>query len=154
MLTSLDKRVIARLQEDLPLTRTPYADLAKELGMTEDELLSRLQWFKETVMLRRVGAVLSHRRAGYTGNVLCAWRVPADQVEEAGRLMASFPQASHVYQRPVYPDWPYNIYTMIHGRSRQECEAVVEEIAQKTGIKEYALLYSVKEFKKSSMKYF
>ncbi len=153
-MTSLDKRIIAQLQENLPLTRAPYAELAQELGITEDELLSKLQEFKAKGMLRRVGAVLSHRRAGYTGNVMCAWRVSVDKVEETGRLMASFPQASHVYQRPVYPDWPYNMFTMIHGRSRQECEAVVEEIAQKTGIKDYALLYSIREFKKSSMKYF
>ncbi len=154
MLTSLEKSIIAHLQANLPLTPCPYADLAKELGITEDKLLSKLKEFKEKGLLRRVGAVLFHHRAGYTVNVMCAWLVPADKVEEAGRLMASLPRVSHVYQRPVYPDWPYNLFSMIHGRSRQECETVVAEIAQKTGIKEYALLYSIREFKKSSMKYF
>jgi DNA-binding Lrp family transcriptional regulator len=154
MLTDLDKKIIARLQGELPLTLTPYADLARELGMAEEALLARLGEFKAQGVLRRLGAVLYHYRTGYSANGMCAWRVPPDRVEEAGQIMASFPQASHVYQRPVYPDWPYNLFTMLHGRTREELENVAREIAALTGIADYTILYSTREFKKASMRYF
>lgn len=154
MLSAREKAIISRLQKDLPASLTPYADLARELEMEEEELLSIIADFKREGILRRLGVALYHRNVGYTANAMVVWQVPPDRVEEAGLIMASFPQASHVYQRPVYPDWPYNLFTMLHGNSREECEDTAARIAAKTDIQDYLLLYSLREFKKTSIKYF
>ncbi len=154
MLTSQEKEIVSRLQGDLPLSPTPYADLAEELGIEEGELLNKIKEFKEKGILRRVGTILRHHRIGFTANGMCAWEVPLQKTEEIGKIMATFSQASHVYQRPTYPDWPYSLFTMLHGRSKEECEEVAREISEKTGIKDYILLYSTREFKKTSMNYF
>ncbi len=154
MLTDLDKKIITRLQDDLPLTLDPYGVLARELGVDEDDLLNILQQLKAKGILRRMGAILYHHSAGYKANGMVAWRVPQERVEEVGELMASFPQASHVYQRPVYPDWPYNLFTMLHGKNREEVEETSKEISTRTAIPDYTILYSLREFKKVSMRYF
>lgn len=153
-LTDLDKKIIARLQEDLPLCLTPYAAVAAEVGMTEEELLRKIAAYLEAGLLRRIGAILRHHLAGYDANAMCGWKVPPERVEEVGRVMGSFPQASHVYQRPTYPDWPYNLFTMLHGRSDEELELTAREMSARTGICDYTLLYSTREFKKTSMNYF
>ena len=154
MFSSLEKSIISLLQGDLPLIPTPYADMASELGIGEELLLAKIKEFKEKGIVRRIGAILYHQRAGYNANSMCAWEVPPERVDEVGGIMATFPQASHVYQRPTSHDWPYNLFTMIHGRTRQECEAVSRDISRKTGIGNYILLYSTREFKKTSMEYF
>ncbi len=154
MLSPQEKKIISLLQRDIPLTPQPYADLASELELEEEFVLAKLKEFKERGILRRIGAVLYHQRAGYEANSMCAWQVPAVRVDEVGKIMATFPQASHVYERPTYDDWPYNLFTMIHGRNREECEAVASEISGKTGIDDYIFLYSTREFKKASMDYF
>lgn len=154
VISLLDKSIISLLQGDIPLTPTPYAHMASELGIEEELLLTKIKEFKEKGILRRIGAILYHQQAGYTANSMCAWQVPTERIVEVGRIMAAFPQASHVYQRPTYDDWPYNIFTMIHGHSRDECVAVARDISRKTGIKHYILLHSLREFKKVSMEYF
>lgn len=153
-LSELDKKIIARLQGDLPLVETPFAHLAKDLGITEEELLERVQSYLDAGIMRRLGTILRHHLAGYVVNAMCCWAVPADRVEEVGQIMASFKEASHVYQRPTYPDWPYNLFTMLHAKSHEELEKVAAEISARTGIKEYRLLYSTREYKKTSMEYF
>lgn len=104
--------------------------------------------------MRRFGAILHHRKAGFSSNVMVVWVVPDDKCEEAGKVMASFPQVSHCYKRTPLVQWPYNMYTMIHGQTKEECETVVSDISRITGIYEFELLYSTKELKKTSMKYF
>lgn len=150
----LEKRIISLLQGDIPLTPTPYTDMALMLGIEEELLLAKIKEFKEKGILRRIGAILYHQEAGYAANSMCAWKVPPERVSEVGEIMATFSQASHVYQRPTYDDWPYNLFTMIHGRTRDECEKVSREISLKTGIEDYILLDSKREFKKVSMEYF
>ncbi len=154
MISDLDKKIVSYFQGDIPLTLTPYEDLAREIGITEEELLDRLAALETKGVLRRVGALLAHYRAGYSSNGMCAWRVPLDRVEEAGRIMASFPQASHVYQRPVYSDWPFNLFSMLHGTNREEVEGVAREMSKRTGISDYTILYSTREFKKAGMRYY
>ncbi len=154
MLSALEKRIVSCLQGDLPVTLTPYADVAKELAIEEEMLLAKVKELEERGILRRVGAVLHHREAGFTANGMCAWRVPQERCSEVGRIMALDSRASHVYQRPTYPDWPYSVFTMLHAKSREECEAYARELSEKTGVRDYILLYSVREFKKASMKYF
>ncbi len=154
MLSELEKKIISHLQGDLPVSLQPYADVAKELALDEEVLLRKLRELKARGILRRVGALLHHREAGFSANGMCAWRVSKERCEEVGEIMASDPRASHVYLRPTYPDWPYNLFTMLHAKDREECEACARELSKRTGVIDYLMLYSVREFKKASMKYF
>jgi siroheme decarboxylase len=153
-LTELDKKVISRLQRDLPLEPRPYAAVAAGVGISEEELLQKIEGYLADGTMRRFGTILRHHKAGYAANAMCGWNVPASQVEKVGAIMASFIEASHVYQRPTYPDWPYNLFTMLHGKTKEELERTAQEISHSTGIADYKLLYSTKEFKKTSMNYF
>ncbi len=153
-LTDLDVAVVRALQEDLPLTRRPFRNLAESIGLSEDGLLAHAAYLMETGRMRRFAGILYHRQAGFKANPMVVWAVPEDQVMEVGRTMATFSAVSHCYQRPTYPDWPYNVFTMIHGRSIRECEAVIQAISEATGIREYKLLYSSKEYKKVRLRLF
>ena len=154
LLTDLDKKIIARLQGDLPLQAEPFAAIAAEVGITESQLLEKLEAYLTAGVMRRLGTILRHHQAGYSANAMVGWAVPAELVEKVGNLMATFSAASHVYLRPSYPDWPYNLFTMLHGKSAEELEKTAAEISERTGITDYKLLYSTREFKKTSMKYF
>ena len=109
---------------------------------------------KSQKALRRVAAILFHRRAGFSANGMGVWNVPEERIMELAPRMASFQGISHCYQRPTYPDWPYSVFTMAHGRSKEECDAILDSIAEATGIGERATLYSSTEFKKVRMLYF
>lgn len=154
MLSCLDKSIIRRVQEDLPLVPEPYKEIARELGITEDELMNKIKEFCSSGIIRRFGTIVNHRNIGFTSNAMVVWIVPEDLIEVACKIMISFPQVSHCYQRPTFPKWPYNVFTMIHGQSNQECERIAKEIASAINIENYNLLYSTKELKKVSMKYF
>jgi siroheme decarboxylase len=149
-----DIALVRALQKDLPLTEHPFAGAAVSLGISEDQLVRAAQELQARGLMRRFAAVLRHRHAGYSANGMGVWIVPEGEVERAGRIMASFREVSHCYQRPSYPDWPYNLFTMIHGVSREDCEGVARRIAEKVGIADYRLLYSLKEYKKVRVKYF
>ena len=153
-LTNLDKTIIARLQGDLPVAKDPFGAIATEVGLTTDELLKKVNGYLESGVMRRLGTILRHHQAGFTANAMCAWVVPSERVEEVGEVMATFREASHVYLRPTYPDWPYNLFTMLHGKSQTDLEAIAQAISARTGISDYELLYSTREFKKTSMNYF
>jgi siroheme decarboxylase len=153
-LEELDIAVIKALQGDLPVVPEPYAPTADELGLSQEQLLAHLESMQERRALRRVAAILFHRRAGYSANGMGVWRVPEEQILEFGPLMASFRGISHCYQRPTYADWPYSVFTMAHGRSKDECDAILDSIEERTGIGERATLYSSTEFKKIRLLYF
>jgi siroheme decarboxylase len=153
-LSELDIEVIRALQGDLPVTPEPYRPAADELGLPVERLLSHLESMQERRALRRVAAILFHRRAGYSANGMGVWRVPEARILDLGPKMASFRGISHCYQRPTYADWPYSVFTMAHGRSKEECDAILDSIAEGTGIEERATLYSSTEFKKIRLLYF
>ncbi|HEY3418185.1 MAG TPA: AsnC family transcriptional regulator [Armatimonadota bacterium] len=153
MLNALDRRIISRLSGDIGEGRYPFAELAAEIGITEVELLKRLKDFQERGILRRFGAILRHQAAGISANGMSVWSVPDADAERLGTLMAGFPEVSHCYQRPRMPHWPYNLFAMIHGRSEEECRAVADRIAAATGLSDYKILFSIHEFKKTSMAY-
>jgi DNA-binding Lrp family transcriptional regulator len=153
-LEELDVAVIKTLQGDLPVVSEPYAPAAQELGISQDDLLGHLESMQERRALRRVAAILYHRRAGYSANGMGVWRVPEERILELGPLMASFRGISHCYQRPTYEDWRYSVFTMAHGRSKEECDAILDSIQERTGIGERATLYSSTEFKKIRLLYF
>jgi siroheme decarboxylase len=150
----LDISVIRTLQGDMPVVEEPYADAAAVVGLTQERFLDHLAGMQERGLLRRVAAILYHRRAGFSANGMGVWKVPEEQILDTGRTMAAVRGISHCYQRPTYEDWPYSVFTMAHGRSKEECDAVLDSIAERTGIRERATLYSSTEFKKIRLLYF
>lgn len=142
------------VQQDLPVVSEPFAALVEGTSLSVERLLELIDGFLANQQMRRYAAVLRHRRAGYRANAMAVWVVPADRMAEVGPQMASFKAVSHCYERPTYPDWPYSVFTMIHGRHADECEAVAAAIAEATGINDYAMLYSTKEYKKTRVRYF
>ena len=153
-LSELDVAVIRATQGPMEVSPEPYASAAAELGMAQERLLDHLEGMRERRALRRVAAILFHRRAGFSANGMGVWRVPEERVMELGPRMASFRGISHCYQRPTYPDWPYSLFTMAHGRSKDECDAILDSIADDTGIEDRRTLYSSTEFKKIRLLYF
>ncbi|MGH2856517.1 MAG: Lrp/AsnC family transcriptional regulator [Solirubrobacteraceae bacterium] len=149
-----DRAVIRALQGDMPVIPEPYAPAATELGIGQDKLLAHLDGMRERRLLRRVAAILFHRRAGFSANGMGVWKVPDERIMKLGMRMASFRGISHCYERPTYADWPYSVFTMAHGRSKEECDAILDSIASDTGITERATLYSSTEFKKIRLLYF
>ena len=154
MLSAIDRKIVRALQGDFPLVAEPYKELAKEAGVSEEEFLSRVKAMAAEKKIRKMGAVLRHREIGYGANALCVWRVPEGMMDEAAKIMSRHSAVSHCYDRDTGKDWPYNLYTMIHAKSREECEKIVEELSALTGISDRLLLYSKKEWKKTGMKYF
>lgn len=154
ILDDLDRKVIGLIQGDIPLERRPFASMAKKAGVTEKQFVRRVKDLKKRSILRRFGATLRHQEAGLSSNAMVAWFVPDGRVEEAGNILARFQEVTHCYQRKPQRDWHYNLYTMIHGRNRDQCRRIAEEMSHLTNIKDYELLFSEKEFKKTSMEYF
>jgi siroheme decarboxylase len=149
-----DIAVIRALQGDMPVIPEPYAPAADELGIDQMKLLEHLEGMKERKLLRRVAAILFHRRAGFSANGMGVWKVPQGEELDYGKRMAAYRGISHCYQRPTYADWPYSVFTMAHGRSKEECDAILDAIAADTGVEERATLYSSTEFKKIRLLYF
>jgi DNA-binding Lrp family transcriptional regulator len=149
-----DVAVIRALQGDMPVVPEPYAPAAAKVRLTQERFLDHLEGMRERRLLRRVAAILYHRRAGFSANGMGVWKVPEDRITELGPRMAAFRGISHCYQRPTYEDWPYSIFTMAHGRSKEECDAILDAIAGETGITGRATLYSSTEFKKVRLLYF
>jgi DNA-binding Lrp family transcriptional regulator len=145
----VSRKIILALSEPLPLVARPYEAAARPLGIEEGDLLSAVRSLKKKGVIRRVGAVLGHRSAGLRANALIGWRVPARHMEHAGKVMAGFNEVSHCYARCAYPHWPYNLYTMVHARSKRECRAVIRAMAEKSGMTGHKIFFTVREFKKT-----
>lgn len=153
--TEQERAILRIVQKNLPDCLEPYAAIAHEVGCTEKEVLSLLRDLKKNGAIRRFGASLKHQKAGFTHNAMVAWIVSEDSVEALGAFAAKHPMISHCYYRPSpVKDWPYELYTMIHGQKPDDCEAVIKELQQHPGFNEYAILESIKELKKTSMVYF
>jgi DNA-binding Lrp family transcriptional regulator len=153
-LTDLEVAAITVVQDDLPLTERPFAGYGERIGCDEATVLELLRSFKERKLMRRFAAVMNHRTAGFKANAMGVWAVPEERLDDVGPQMAGFALVSHCYRRPTYDDWPYSVFTMVHGKNAKECEATIAAIHAETGIDEYALLWSVKEYKKTRVRYF
>ena len=156
-LTDIEISAIRALQRDLPLIEEPFHNIAEKYGegLTQNELFEMARDFQARGVMRRYSAVLRHRSAGFSANAMGVWVIPDERMEEIGNMMAEYAAVSHCYQRPAYPpDWPFNMFSMVHGRSVEECESVLDDISRKAGISDYAKLYSTREYKKVRVKYF
>ena len=152
--SEFDIRVIRELQEDLPMATRPFDEMAERLGISIEELFGIAAEFQQRTIMRRYSAVLHHRKAGFRANGMGVWKVPPEKSEEVGQKMAANPAVSHCYERPTFSDWPYNHFTMIHAISKEGCEEVAREISKTTGITDYLMLYSTREYKKTRVRYF
>jgi DNA-binding Lrp family transcriptional regulator len=154
MLTDLEKKIIASIQEDMAITERPYLEISEKLGIPEETLLETLQSLCGRGIIRRFGATLRHQKTGFTANAMAAWQVAENRVEEVGSRLASFKQVSHCYRRNPTNGWPFNLYTMIHANDEESCRQTARKMSKETGVENYSLLFSRKELKKTSMVYF
>jgi len=152
--SDLEKRVILALQRDLEITSRPFLELAEQVGVSEEEFLAAVQSLMEQGYIRRFGATLRHQLSGYAANALVTWAVPPRDIKRVGRLLSRHPEVSHCYHREPAPGWPYNLYTMLHGKDPGDIEALAARLAEEAGIPEYEILFSEGELKKTTMRYF
>ncbi len=152
--TEQDKDYIRELQKDLEVTERPFLESAQELGITEEQLLEKAKYYEEIGVMRRFAAILRHREAGFVANGMIVWKVPDEKIEQVGATLGAFPQISHCYQRPTYPDWPYNVFSMVHCKSIEDAEQMAKDIQKQIGVDEYRILFSSREFKKTRVEYF
>jgi len=148
----IDIKLLKLIQDGIHIIPEPFGLIAKELELSETQVIERLHEMIKDGVIRRFGASIGHRAIGITANAMCTWNVPDDKVEEVGAIMAGFPEVTHCYERPRYPDWKYNLFTMVHAYSREECEKIAKEISLATGIKDYSILFSEREFKKTGVR--
>jgi DNA-binding Lrp family transcriptional regulator len=149
-----DRAAIRALQEDVPLTPRPFDLWGRQVGLSYEELLDRAYDLRDRKIMRRFSAVLYHRKAGFRANAMGVWRVPDERIDEVGNAFAHYQSVSHCYQRPTYEDWPYSVFSMVHGRSVEECENVLRAMAEETRLTDYTSLYSTREYKKTRVRYF
>ena len=153
-LSERDKEFIRELQKDLAVIPEPFKELADNLGITTSELFAKAKEYEGIGIMRRFAAILRHRDAGFVANGMVVWHVPEDKIDEVGFKLAAFPQVSHCYRRPDYPDWRFNLFSMVHARSLDAAEKMAVEMSDTIGIQDYQILFSSREFKKERVKYF
>ena len=152
-LTELERRVLSVLQEGFPDSPTPYADMGARIGLDADQVLAVLKEWRDQRKLRRIGAIVNHFKVGMGGGAMVVWQVAPERIEEIGQMLAGFKAVSHAYQRPTGPNWPYNLYTMVHGTDAHDAELTVKRMSEACGIEDYRLLVTEKELKKVAPTY-
>mgnify|MGYP001616210019 CR=1 FL=1 len=152
-LSRADRKVINEIQQDLPLLPRPFSDMAARLEMKEDEFLEQCQALLSRGIIRRFSASVNHRQVGFTANAMACWAVPNEKVEPAGQRLASLQEVSHCYERRTNPLWKYNLFAMIHGHTREECQKIADKVSAEMGLPDGILLFSTREFKKTRLKY-
>jgi DNA-binding Lrp family transcriptional regulator len=152
--TEEEKNYIRELQKDLEIVERPFLKSAQKLGITEEQLLDKVKQYENIGVMRRFAAILRHREVGFTANGMIVWKVPDEKIEEVGAKLGAFPQVSHCYQRPVYPDWPYSVFSMVHCKSIADAEDMAKQIQKQVNVDDYKILFSSREFKKTRVEYF
>lgn len=152
--TEEDKSFIRELQKDLEIVDRPFLKHAARLGIGEEQIFERLRHYEDIGVMRRFAAILRHRQAGFAANGMIVWNVPEHKIPEIGPKLGAFPQVSHCYQRPTYPDWPYSVFSMIHCKTREEASQMAREIQSQIQVDDYKILFSSREFKKTRVEYF
>ncbi len=146
--------MVRMLQKDIEATAEPFAPVVESLGIDYGTLARETERMKRAGIMRRFASILYHRKAGFTANAMVVWKVPEERAEEIGETVAAYSAVSHCYLRPVFENWPYPLFSMVHGKSREEVERIVTEMAEEIGVREYSYLYSTREFKKVRINYF
>ena len=147
-MSSIEQKILAVLQQGLPRSQRPYRDMAQEIGIDTGQLLEILKAWKRQGKLRRIGAIVNHFKVGLGAGAMVAWQVGPERVKEVGEILAKFEEVSHAYERHIGKNWPYSVYTMVHGKSVQDVRQVVRRMSQKCGISDYRILITEKELKK------
>jgi DNA-binding Lrp family transcriptional regulator len=145
-----DLELLKMAQEGILLTSRPYQALGEDLGMSEQEVVERLCSMQEEGIIRRFAATIGHRALGIVANAMIAWKTSPQDVQRAGELLASVDEVTHCYERAPCGNWPYNLYTMIHSKSREDCLKTAGRLSRLSGIAEYKVLFSEREYKKTS----
>lgn len=153
-ISEIDREYIRQLQKDIEIIKEPFKSITENLQISSTELFDRIKDYEKIGIMRRFAAILRHRQAGFTANGMIVWKIPEEKIDEKGLKIASFPQVSHCYRRPIYPDWEYNVFSMIHARTIEAAEKIANEIASIIGIENYKILFSSREFKKERVRYF
>ncbi|MEW6113255.1 MAG: AsnC family transcriptional regulator [Thermodesulfobacteriota bacterium] len=153
-LDSIDKKILMALQGDLDESLEPYAKIAHELGISEDEVIRRVRRMQDEEVIRRIGAMIRHIEAGIEFNGMVIWAVEPDRVDEVGQLLTQFPQVTHCYERPPFGEKGARLFTMVHAASEEGCLDIVRQMSEAVGVKDYEILFSERELKKTSMTYF
>ncbi len=148
----VDLEILKCIQDGIPIVKRPFFEVAKSIGIDEKEIIARLNRLIDEGKIRRFAASLAHRKVGIDANAMCVWDVPDERIEEVGSICASFPEVTHCYERPRVDDWQYNLFTMVHGRTKEECEKIVQRIASRIKIDNYIILFSEKEYKKTGVR--
>ena len=152
--TEQDKDFIRELQKDMDIIDEPFTKAASNLGMSEDELFQKMKHYEDIGVMRRFAAILRHRQVGFTANGMIVWKVPEEKISDVGAQLGAFPQVSHCYERPTYPDWPYNVFSMIHCKTHEEANEMAKTIQDQIQVDDYKILFSSREFKKTRVEYF
>ncbi len=153
-MNELEIQLTRELQEGLPLVTRPFAAIGKRLGISEEQVLQMVQDLRERGIIRRFGATIRHQKIGFVANAMVVWQVEPERTAEMGQRLADCPEVTHCYQRKSNPEWPYQLYSVVHGQTDQECREIAHRIAQDLGITDYQMIFSIRELKKTSMKYF
>jgi siroheme decarboxylase len=153
-ITEHDRKFIRELQKDLAVEPEPFKEIANNLEITTAQLFAKATEYENTGIMRRFAAILRHREAGFVANGMVVWNVPDNKIDEVGFRLAAFPQVSHCYRRPVYPDWRFNLFSMVHARTLQAAGKIAAKMSETVGIRDYQILFSSREFKKERVKYF
>lgn len=153
-ITERDKEFVRELQKDLQVVKEPFREMAENLSITTQQLFDKAREYESIGLMRRFAAILRHRDAGFVANGMVVWHVPENRVDDVGFKLAAYPQVSHCYRRPIYPDWQYNVFSMIHARTMDAAEKMAVEMSEMIGVSDYKILFSSREFKKERVKYF
>jgi DNA-binding Lrp family transcriptional regulator len=147
---AIDRAIVMQVQDGIPLVDNPFAEVAGEIGIPEQDLIARIERLRNEGIIRRFGARINNRRCGFMANAMVAWKVPEERVEEVGRLFAGNPVVTHCYERKIIPGrWEHNVFTMVHCQSESEVEYLVEKLAEMAGIWDFQVLVSGEEFKRT-----
>ncbi len=148
-ISGIERRILAVIQEGLPISQSPYEDIARRAGIKTAELLAVLKDWKRQGKLRRIGAVANHFKIGLGSGAMVVWQVKPERIEEVGQILAEFKEVSHAYERHIDKNWPYNIYTMVHGKNAEDVMRTVKRMSQACSIPNYRILTTEKELKKT-----
>ena len=156
VLSAQDRRLIAEIQGGLPLTSRPYAAVGERIGLTEKEVIERISALQESGVIKRLGVVVRHHELGYTANAMVVWDVPDERLDEVGEKLGAQECVTLCYQRPRrLPDWPYNLFSMIHGKERERVSAYIESLVEEEGLQNIPrkVLFSGRRFKQRGARY-